>query len=804
MRRDFSYLPPLISILLLFSGISYGQAWTGVIAPSRAIDWSHAGLPATITYGTGGNACNGSTANCVETTANPWTPPARVQSGSTITCANTASDASTINAALSAASPGSYVLLAAGTCDITSTIQLISGVTLRGSGPQSTTLNLTGTTQINSGGCCTGINTGRLTQTSYPAGTTTVQISVSNLNNLAVGNLAWFNQCDTGWTGTGTSFGTLADCPSGSYSDPGTVWTCGEVAACAVNAGTSTANYQSQYVTITAVRTAGTSGSYTCTTSSPCVSFSPGLYMSNWSSSRNAIMFWVPMGNNTSAASTYPNIGAGLEDLTVNFSFNSNELINERGLAWWVKGVRVLGGTAVSQLQISVSSHWLVTNSYLFASTYNNLLGTNSEVFLYSQDGDGLTLNNIIQDSQTFWGNGQSQGDVIAYNYGRDGGTSYYLNVGLVHVPFAAFYLYEGNEIGWISEDDTHGISGLDTDFRNYLSGWDSPYFAENSEPFQLGNYHRMVNVIGNALGGNQSVTGYQGDAYGDIYIVPGGDSTGLTTASWMRWGNCDTYTATCRFNSSEVPNSTNMSSSTYPNAVAFQNPTPGNDNLPCSFFMSGSVFTTSPCSIKTSGGTGLSWWNVCTTWTTFPTSCSATKAQPFPATGPDQTGGTYVNGTSYDIPAAVAWQNLPVDTNYQNSLTITASSWSNSASNCNLAGGQSTTNIAPCEILTVTLSGINNGSRNYIIGGFRLSGVNAACKPTSGISYTGRSDGEILMTSSSTTQIAYSLATNPGVSCTGTMLFPDVRQFDERVYMNDSGGDPSVNPPTGLNAVVQ
>src|ERR1700756_5073029 len=94
------FLFPLTSTLLFFSTFSYGQAWSGILAPSRAIDWTHAGLPETITYGSGGSACNGSTANCVETTTNPWTPPARVQSGSTITCANTSADAGTINTAL--------------------------------------------------------------------------------------------------------------------------------------------------------------------------------------------------------------------------------------------------------------------------------------------------------------------------------------------------------------------------------------------------------------------------------------------------------------------------------------------------------------------------------------------------------------------------------------------------------------------------------------------------------------------------------------------------------------------------------
>jgi hypothetical protein len=86
-----------------------------------------------------------------------------------------------------------------------------------------------------------------------------------------------------------------------------------------------------------------------------------------------------------------------------------------------------------------------------------------------------------------------------------------------------------------------------------------------------------------------------------------------------------------------------------------------------------------------------------------------------------------------------------------------------------------------------------------HIQGGFQLSGVNSACMP-SGLP----PNNEILMTGSSTTTISYALTSNPGVSCTGTLLFPDIRQFDERVYQSDSGGNLPPTPPTALSATVQ
>ena len=781
MRRYCSHLFPLISMLLLSSALSYGQAWNGILAPSRAIDWTNAGLPSTITYGTGGSACNGSTANCVETTTNPWTPPTRVQSGSTITCANNSTDASTINTALSAAGPGSYVLLGSTTCDITSNINLVSGVTLRGSGPQSTILNVNGTTQIYWGGCCTGINSGSMSATSYSSGATSVTITGTTCTtncasggNLVAGNTAYFEQCDTGWTGSGTNYSTDPSCTSGSYSDPGTIWVCGiNYGVCAKDNNNTDTNhfYSRQLVTITNVVNNG-GGSYT-------VTFTPGLYLSNWSSNNNAMLFWTPYGT----VPTYKTIGTAIEDLTVNLPFNQNDSLSmANALAPWIKGLRVTGGVVADNISIANASHWLFSNNYIFGLTYNNLSSANTEPFLRAQDADGLALNNIFQSGQCFWANGKTTGDVIAYNYCRDGATGYYQNLELDHNPFEAFRLVEGNQMGHGQDDDTHGTHDLNTWFRNYFSGWDPPYTTLNSQAFSLDGYHRMDNFIGNALGGAKS-TAYQGTSFGDVYLISTTDA--LAGASFMRWGNCDVINAGCRFLAAEVPNSTNMSSTSYPNAVAYQNPTPSNDNLPCSFFMSGSAFTTSPCSIKTSGGTGLSWWKVCTSWTTFPTSCSGTQAQPFPPAGPDQTSGPYVDGYAYDTPAAVAYTYLPIDTSQQNSLTITGSSWS---------GGT--------ETLTVSFASIDNGSANHIMGGFQMSGVNSKCIP-GGINFSNLyGSNEILMTGSSTASVQYALTSNPGVSCTGTLLWPDVRQFDERVYEDDPGGDPPA-PPTGLQAVV-
>jgi hypothetical protein len=132
------------------------------------------------------------------------------------------------------------------------------------------------------------------------------------------------------------------------------------------------------------------------------------------------------------------------------------------------------------------------------------------------------------------------------------------------------------------------------------------------------------------------------------------------------------------------------------------------------------------------------------------------------------------VNGHANDIPAAIAFANLPIDASLQNSYSITGSAWANGTE-------------------TLTVSGLPN--LLHLMGGFQITGV-AACNSAAG--------AEFVMTTSTVATVSYTLASNPGNCAGGTMRFPDVRQFDERVYQADSSGSASVNPPTSLNAIIQ
>ena len=114
----------LLIVLAFVPGVAHAQAWSGILDPTRAIDWSTAGVPGGIPSGS-------------------WT-----QCGSTIqasTYGNGASDATSgIQTALNGCGVNQFVLLSSGTFLINSYLVIPSSVVLRGGGANNTTLKLNG------------------------------------------------------------------------------------------------------------------------------------------------------------------------------------------------------------------------------------------------------------------------------------------------------------------------------------------------------------------------------------------------------------------------------------------------------------------------------------------------------------------------------------------------------------------------------------------------------------------------------------------------------------------------------------
>ena len=114
-----------LAILLALSTPLYAQLWSGIIDPSRAVQWQgNAGFPGNTLPDSGYTQC-----------------------GSTIAAG---ASAATINSALAACGSNQYVLLGAGTFNLTAPINvsyyssLKSGLVLRGSGSNSTFLVYSG------------------------------------------------------------------------------------------------------------------------------------------------------------------------------------------------------------------------------------------------------------------------------------------------------------------------------------------------------------------------------------------------------------------------------------------------------------------------------------------------------------------------------------------------------------------------------------------------------------------------------------------------------------------------------------
>ena len=761
------------------------QPWSGILSTSRAINWSNAGLPHTLPDG--------------ETTTNPWTPPTRTQC--TTSACNTVSGgtvtAASINAALASASHGQYVLIPAGNFTISSAmidLYAQNGVTLRGSGPQSTILTLSGNSYIafsysayGTGFCTTA------SSTAIAVGTTSITATGCGGGNAPqVGELMVFQQCDSGYSGASANpITTGTGCANGSSYDNGGLYVCGNNAACQRSGeGVGTPDVQTQVVYISSITSNG-GGSYT-------IGFSPGLYMPNWGATING-NFSTPFVSWLQGATGPAPYGNGLEDMTIYETSDSpagpGVIALTNNYASWVKGVRLIvqdSSAFPPALYVVGGKSCLVLNNYV--RTTLSMSSQYGPVIYDEGDSDDLVLNNITDASPGWVGYGAMQGDVVAYNYVRDAFT-FDTNGFFEHGPAGIFMLYEGNDNDSDEDDDTHGTHDLNTRFRNHMRGGYPPYTGSpHASGLTLSAFSRFENSIGNSIGSteaasNEQLTNYlvtsQG-AYEYSYAMGyGGHTDPLVQPTAMLWGDWDqatyiksgTGTRWCGNSTSLNWSAICLGISYVPallsgNAVPFENLVPSTTTLPASFYF--------PITAHPNGGTGLNWWKVCTAWATFPTSCSTSQAQPFPPIGPDVSSGYDNQGTVNYIPAAIAWRNLPVDTAYQSSYTITGSSWS---------GGTE----------TLTISGFPNVA--HLMGGFRTTGLNSACIPASGVSYTGRSDGEILITNSTGATVSYALASNPNASCTGTFKFPDVRQFDERVYQNDPAGN-GTQPaaPSGLS----
>jgi len=533
-------------------------------------------------------------------------PPPRATICATL---NPGATAAQINSAIAACPSGQTVKLNAGTYNLAGGINFNnkSQVTLRGSGANSTFIVFGSSTGINCHGLTANVcldasdtnwpgspsNTANWTA-GYAKGTTV--ITLSSTSNLAVGKPLILDQLD-------------------DSSDGGDIYVCETVAGNCNDDGPSggdsggqrTNRAQQQLVTVTAI-----SGNQ--------VTISPGLYMPNWRASQSPQAWWA----------TNPIFSAGVEDLSLDHTATTNEqagITIFNCLGCWVKGIRSIN-SAREHVWIYDSPRTLVRDSYFYGTKNAVSQSYGVEAFPSS---DSLIVNNIFQKvTAPLMMNASCSGCVLASNFSINdyytGSSNWLMQQVHLHAGGLDHLLVEGNVGAGMYSDLFHGTHHFITAFRNRYDGFESnggTTTTSQTIPFPLWPLSRFYNLIGNVLGSTQRPhTRYEltsGSTSFDqtIFVIgTGAQAVGNdanTARTLMRWGNWDVVNNAARFLASEVPSA----------ITTFSNPVPSTQVLPASFYLSARP----------------SWWPA---------------AKPWPAIGPDVTGGNIANvgGHAFSIPA--------------------------------------------------------------------------------------------------------------------------------------------------------
>lgn len=453
----------LLILLVFFScSIRAQTAWSGILKPTYgtgactydsistaggcAVDWTQAGIPGGIPSGS-------------------WT-----QSGSTIT-ASSGDRASTINSALASCGTNHYVLLGPGAFQVNSSINIPSNCVLRGSGPQSTTIN----SNITSGAV---IQMGTFNDAPYKDQNATI---VSG--NTAGSTSIVITQTTT--TSSGGSGYALSLTPCSSASACNAYWLITELNDPVYVSTTSIQNpspctycdnsmyngsrTRGQIVEVTSI-TGPSGGNYTLT-------FDPPLYTNYGVASGTAPAYATPFG--VIAGNGKPDVeNAGLENLQIDaygtgLSAGSPNINISEAAYVWIKNVET-AYTDGDQVDVEFCFRCEIRDSYFSNAFGHGAGGTDADLMLAGKTSGTLVQNNILERLHSCmlenWGNA---GNVIAYNYcvanyDAVGIFSPVIDIGF-HGPQPQFNLFEGNVLANITPDTFHGSSAYNTLFRNWM-----------------------------------------------------------------------------------------------------------------------------------------------------------------------------------------------------------------------------------------------------------------------------------------------------------------------------------------------
>jgi len=601
-------------LFFCFSHRAYGQAWSGILDPSRGIDWTQAGVVGGIPSGT-------------------WT-----QCGATIAAS---ASAATIQAAINACGTNQYVQLGTGTFTLSTFLVMKSNMVLRGMGANQTTLTfgsgafgggcflggaticftLDGSTYNNSSDSAPGASNAANWTAGFSQGTTSITVGSVGSVGIKNGQYIYLDQAN-------------------DTAPNSNLFICDIITTCAIEGGApgrtigGVNHSQLQIVKVTAGCPS------LCTGTGPfTLTITPGLYGVNWSSGKSPGA-WFP----TTALSN-----SGVENLTIDNEtgmLDNGSTINfMNAFNCWVSGVTsIKGGRA--HVWITDGAHITVQNSYFYQTQ-----DAQSQSYGIEEDvaTDNLVVNNIMQQVTAPLISGAQFGDTFAFNYMINHfqiGSANCMYPNMINHDTAEYNLWEGNFAENVEGDVVHGTSGLNTVFRNLLTGYELGKTC-STIAVAFDAYNRDENVVGNILGTPGITTLYYitdpfnaGGVY-DSGLVHGGigpDSVVGTTM--LRWGNYDNVTGATRWcgnssdtgwsttcgSTSEVPTS-GVGSPSYANAVPSKGDTGiGQSAMPASF-----IYASQP-----------SWWP---------------SGKPWPPIGPDVTNGNIgqCNGGTYAALMATA-----------------------------------------------------------------------------------------------------------------------------------------------------
>jgi hypothetical protein len=589
----------ILSLVLCTSTVQ-AQLWSGILDPVRATtDWTTAGIPGGI-------------------------PTNRTQCGGTISSPGASVDATaTIQSALNSCASshplpgaGGYVLLAAGTFRINTTVSIPSNVTLRGLGPRNTILDMRGSSFATLVLGTTSDQNPSTNAVSITGGTGrgSTSITVSNAAGFTVGNLVHMNElndpafvtnngctwCDEWWNGT---------------------------------------RVRGQISEITSV-------------SGTTIGISPGLY---YGYTR------TPQASPYAPAAKWA--GVELLQLFANNTGHSANVSMKSCSYCWLKGIESNFADA-DHVQCWYSYHNEIRDSYFHDAFVHVSGSSDSDVWIGQRTTGSLVENNILTRMHLAVDlNRGPAGNVVAYNYITGSYDTSAPNVLMfdlaMHGSHHQMNLWEGNVVPQIRVENYWGSGSWETLYRNWATGITTiclPYNArgaagachsstQGNNALEVDYLSYQSNLVGNVVGSavlktwsgnnerantmaNEPRNNYAGIGF-DITVgyYDVSDTTGSGTCTGSR-NSCMPF-ITGLYHGNYTHGNTAIAWSY--NVPAGHNPASPSQTLPPSFYKAAKP----------------SWWG---------------SSIPWPAIGPDITGGTGPGGHTYATPAQACYDNTATD----------------------------------------------------------------------------------------------------------------------------------------------